>query len=89
MLHKNRFSKTLLVLLVIGIWGLLLLPLATPVVAQSSRPKWEYETEIFKGFNDEDIISQTRLEQLLRKVGAEGWEIGEIKDNYLIFKRRR
>ena len=77
--NKDRFSKVLLTLLVIGVWGLLLRPAfqATPAEAQSrAKPvRWEY---LRAEFNRD-----------LNSLGKQGWEaVLVIPGGDLLLKRR-
>ena len=63
-----RFTKTLLLLLVLGVWGLLVRPFVpmSPVEAQAKtvpRAKWEY------------LISASNKSADFNALGKQGWEL--------------
>jgi hypothetical protein len=79
---SDRFTKILLCLLVVGVWGLLMAPLfrMQPVEAQgrTSSVKWEYN------ISDDGTVGNWN------KYGNQGWEaVGYIGGGQMIFKRRR
>ncbi len=83
MQKTDRLTKTLLALLVLGVWGLLLRPLVpvTPAEAQSGgRTKWEYVVPDMDGSLNGAIAACNRM-------GKEGWELAVVSGHAFYFKR--
>ena len=86
MQKTDRCTKTLLVLLVLGVWGLLLRPFIpiTPAEAQSGarRTKWKYKFPM-----------GIKIEEDWNALGKEGWELAGVYTDplrpypYGVFKR--
>ncbi len=78
-MKMDRYTKAMLTLLVMGIWGFLIAPLlhGQPTQAQAGI-RWQYTV------SDDNTFTN------INKYGAQGWEAFAIAaDGRVVFKRRR
>ena len=72
----DRLTRGMLVLLIIGVWGLLLRPAFSPTPAYArQRASWEYKTV------------QTYALSELNAAAKEGWEAFQMNNDVILLRR--